>query len=204
MKKVLAGLLLCLVAALAGAAIAWKLARTEPRLPDAPALMLRIRESARLETLDVTLYKKIDFSPDPRAPRGLWDGVAQWARYSLKPPRGKAIVFARAHLGLDLGKLDARTLRVSGRRVQVVLPQPQVSVELLPAETEVIGSDLDSAETAELFALAKSAFAREVEADLALRERANESARRTLRALFFPLGFTEVDFVDSLPQAAVQ
>jgi hypothetical protein len=204
MKKVLAGLLLCLVAALAGAAIAWKLARPDPRLPDAPALVLRIREVARLETLDVTLYKKIDFSPDPHASRGFWDGVAQWARFSLKPPRGKAIVFARAHLGIDLGKLDARALRVSGRRVQVVLPQAKVSVELLPAETEVVGSNLDSAETAELFALAKSAFAREVEADLALRGRANESARRTLRALFFQLGFSEVDFVDSLPQAAVQ
>src|SRR5258708_34809606 len=133
MRKILGGLLLWLVAALAGAAIAWKLARPEPRLPDAPALVLRIREVARLETLDVPLYKKIDFSPDPHASRGFWDGVTQWARFSLKPPRGKAIVFARAHLGVDLGKLDARSLRVSGRRVPAGAPPHPVAGEMLPS-----------------------------------------------------------------------
>src|SRR5258708_4546710 len=145
MRKILGGLLLCLVAALAGAASAWELARPEPRLPDAPALVLRIREVARLETLDVTLYKKIDFSPDPHASRGFWDGVTQWARFSLKPPRGKAIVFARAHLGVDLGKLDARSLRVSGRRVPVGLAASPGGGEVLPVEAGGGGRDLRSA-----------------------------------------------------------
>jgi len=98
-----------------------------------------------------------------------------------------------------------RARRLAGATVHDVTCSVGAELAALRAQASyVVGSDLDSAETAELFALAKSAFAREVEADLALRERANESARRTLRALFFPLGFTEVDFVDSLPQAAVQ
>ncbi len=204
MRKPAALLAACALSVALGAFVAWRLGHAGKDLPDAPALILRVREVARLETLDVTLYKKVVFAPDPVPSQSLWDGLAQWARYSLKPPRGKAIVFAHAHLGVDLARLDERSLRVSGRRVEVVLPQPQVNVELLPSETEVIGSNLDSAETAQLFALAREAFTRQVEADGALRERALESARRALRALFFQAGFTEVVFPDSLPRAAVQ
>jgi len=40
-----------------------------------------------------------------------------------------------------------------------------VKVELRPAETEIIGSNLDSKETAELFERARTAFEREVAAD---------------------------------------
>src|SRR5438067_163974 len=59
----LAALLLAFVL---GAALVWHFTHREPRLPDAQALVLKIREVARLETLDVSLYKKIDFSPDPQ------------------------------------------------------------------------------------------------------------------------------------------
>jgi hypothetical protein len=204
MRKPAAILAACALSVALGAFIAWRLGHAGKDLPDAPALVLRVREVARLETLDVTLYKKVNFAPDPAPTQSLWDGLAQWARYSLKPPRGKAIVFAHAHLSVDLARLDERSLRVSGRRVEVVLPRPEVNVELLPSETEVIGSNLDSAETAQLFALAREAFTRQVEADGALRERALESARRALRALFFQAGFTEVVFPESLPRAAVQ
>jgi hypothetical protein len=105
------------VAFVLGAGVVWHLQHKEPPLPDAPALILKVREVARLETLDVSLYRKVDFRPDPREAKTLWGSVAQWATYSVHPPRGKAIVFAVAHLGLDLRKLDADSLRVNGRRI---------------------------------------------------------------------------------------
>src|SRR5258705_682307 len=140
-----------MLAFLLGAGLAWHFAHREPRLPDTPALILKVREVARLETLDVSLYKKIDFSPDPREQATVWASLAQWASYTLRPPRGRAIVFAVAHLGLDLRKLDAQSLRVAGRRVEVGLPPGQTQGELRPAEGEIIGSKLNSGQTAPLF-----------------------------------------------------
>jgi hypothetical protein len=187
-----------LLAFVLGVTVAWNVLRREPRLPDAPALVLRIREVARLETLDVSLYKKIDFSPDPREQATVWASLAQWASYTLRPPRGRAIIFAVAHLGVDLRKLDLDGLRVSGRRVEVVLPRVQTQVELRPAETEVIGSNLDTAQTAQLLERARNAFEAEVSADRELQERARGSARQSLRSLFTGLGFTDVAFVEKL------
>jgi hypothetical protein len=71
-------------------------------------------------------------------------------------------------------------------------------VELLPAEAEIIGSNRDSAETAQLFAMAGEAFEREVQGDPALRARAVESAKRSLGALLGDLGL-RVEFVAELP-----
>jgi hypothetical protein len=187
-----------LLAFLLGAGLVWHFSHREARLPDAPALIVKIREVARLETLDVSLYKKIDFTPDPREQATVWGAVAQWASYSIRQPRGRAIVFAVAHLGLDLRKLDLDSLRVRGRRVEVVLPRVQTQVELRPAETEIIGSNLDSEQTAQLFERARNAFEAEVSADKGLQERARESARQSLRSLFAGLGFSEVAFVDKL------
>jgi hypothetical protein len=191
----------CLLAAALGAAIVWHFTHRETRLPDAPALIVKVREVARLSTLDVSLYKKIDFAPDPKPSASTWGDVVQWASYALRPPRGRAIVFAEAHLGMDLGRLDASSLRVSGRRVDVVLPRVDVQVELKPSETEIIGSNLDSAQTAELFERARVAFERDVSADERLKARARASAEQSLRALFIGLGFTDVRFVPELAQA---
>src|SRR5438132_4359026 len=83
-----------------GGLVVWHFTHRHPPLPDAPALILKIREVARLESLDVSLYKKIDFKPDPREEKTMWGAVAQWAAYSVRPPRGRAIVFAVAHLGI--------------------------------------------------------------------------------------------------------
>jgi hypothetical protein len=181
-----------------GAGVVWHLQHREPPLPDAPALILKVRQVARLETLDVSLYRKVDFRPDPQEAKTLWGSVAQWATYSVHPPRGKAIVFAVAHLGLDLRKLDARSLRVSGRRIEVVLPQVETKVELRPAETEIIGSNLDSAQTAQLFERARNAFEADASADKNLQARARSSAEQSLRSLFLGLGFSEVAFVEQL------
>ena len=197
MRNLLAVAALLLAFAL-GAGLVWHLSHREGRLPDAPALVLKIREVARLETLDVSLYKKIDFSPDPREQATVWASLAQWASYTVRPPRGRAIVFAVAHLGLDLRKLDTDSLRVTGRRVEVVLPRVQTEVELRPAEVEIIGSNLNSEQTAQLFERARNAFEAEVVADKVLQERARESARQSLRSLFVGLGFSEVAFVEKL------
>jgi hypothetical protein len=197
MKTVLA----LLLAFALGAAVVWHYAHRPAPMPDERALILRVREVARLQSLDVTLYKKVELAPDPREQGSLWSSVSQWATYAVHPPKGRAIIFAQAHLGLDLRKLDANGLRVEGRSVQVVLPKVETQVELLPAETEIIGSNLDSAQTAELFDKARLAFAAQVSADKGLQDRARESAQSTLRSLFTGLGFTQVTFVQQLPQA---
>lgn len=184
----------------AGAVLALRAvaARRSP-LPDPPAVAVKLREVARLEALDVTLYKKVSFAPEPEPAGSFWGDVAGWARYAFRAPHGKAIVFAEAHLGVDLARLDASRIQVSGREITIALPPIVTSVELRPGDTEVIGSNLDSAETAKLFDLAKQAFRREVEADRALQERARGSAERALRGLLFETGFERVTFVDALP-----
>jgi len=197
MRNLLAVLALVLSFAL-GALVAWQFAHREQPMPDAPALIVKIREVARLESLDVSLYRKIDFAPDPREEKTMWGAIAQWAAYTVRQPRGRAIVFAVAHLGVDLRKLDASGLQVSGRRVEVVLPRVQTSVEIKPAETEIIGSNLDSAQTAQLFEKAHTAFEADVSADRDLQQRARNSAEQSLRSLFTGLGFTEVEFVEKL------
>ena len=198
----LAALLLLALAAGAGLGLALRLGRGAPARPDPPAVVTAIREVARLETLDVQLYKKVAFTPEPTEAGSLWGDVAGWLRHTFRKPEGKAIVFADARLGLDLSRLDASKVRVDGPRVQVVLPPLEVRVALRPGETEVIGSNLDSTETARLLELAQRAFEREVEADQALRARARASAERQIRALLVTLGFTQVDFVDSLARSS--
>jgi hypothetical protein len=183
----------------AGFGLALRLGRRPAAPPDPPGVVTRVREVARLETLDVSLYKKVSFSPEPVEAESLWGDVAGWLRHTFRTPRGKAIVFADAHLSLDVSRIDERSVRVSGREVWIVLPPLQVTVELRPGETEVIGSNLDSAETARLLELARAAFEREVQADRALRERARASAERHVGALLAALGFAAVHFVDSLP-----
>jgi len=152
-----------------------------------------------LETLDVSVYKKVSFEPEPAPAGSFWADVLNWARYSLRPPRGKAIVFADVHLGFQFSKIDESNLRVAGSRIEVELPPLQAQVELKPGETEVIGSNLDSQQTAQLLELARVAFEREALADSKLRERARASAERSLRGLFFSMGFREVLFAYPRP-----
>lgn len=186
----------------AGVGLALRTGRRGPELPDPPAVATKIRDVARLETLEVSLYKKVSYAPEPAPADSLWGDVAGWLRHTLRTPRGKAIVFAIARLGLDLSRLDASAVRVRGREVFVLLPPVRVTVELRPDETEIVGSTLDSAETARLFELARRAFEREVEADGGLRERARASAERQIRALLVTLGFGDVHFVEALPGPA--
>ena len=77
----------------------------------------------------------------------------------------------------------------------------QAQVELRPGETEIISSNLDSAQTAQLLELARGAFEREVMADPALQAKARGSAERALTGLLLSLGFREVVFVDAVRPA---
>jgi hypothetical protein len=203
MVRLLVRVLLLAVALAAGAVGAFLWLRPKPpALPDTPALVTRVREVARLETLDVSLYKKVEFSPEPLATDSLWKDVVNWAAYTVRTPRGRAIVFADVHLGYDFGQLDGTSMRVQGQRVDVALPPLEVKVELKPGETEIIGSNLDSAQTALLLEKAREAFEREVKSDPRLQEKARRSAENTLRVLFLSLGFREVNVVDRLPPVA--
>ena len=179
-------------------AVLWVEHRSRPSPPDGPTIITRMREVARLETLDVTLYKKISFAPDPEPASSVWGDLFNFVRHTIHAPKGRAIVFADVHLGLDLSKLGADQVRVRGEQVEVVLPRVQVKVELRPGETEIIDSNLDSDQTAKLFELAKDAFENEAKADRALQDKARLSAERSLRALLITLGFREVRFVEAL------
>lgn len=199
----LSRVLTVLLGAALGAVGVWLVLRpAAPSLPDTPSVVQQMRDVARLETLDVALYKKVAFSPEPQATDAMWKDVLNWAAYAIRNPHGRAIVFADAHLGFDFQRFDTSNLRVSGTRVYVVLPPLEVKVELRPGETEVIDSNLDSAQTAQLLEKARQAFEQEVRADSRLRQRARDSAERSLRALLLTLGYREVLFVESLPTAS--
>lgn len=200
MRYLLIVLALC-VSAVAGAGVAWRLATAPPpRFLDSASVVTQMREVARLETLDVVLYKKVSLTPGAEPAEGVWGKVWSWARHTLRSPSGKAIVFADAHLGLDLGQLDVGRVLVRADGIWVALPPIRSTIELRPGETEVIGSNLDTAETAQLFEAAREAFAHDVAADQALQKRARAAAERALEALLVRLGFREIHFVDALPR----
>lgn len=202
MRRLLRTLLIALALGLGAGAGSMLIARAFPArrpVPDPPSVVTQVREVAELETLHVSLYKKVTFAPDPSEADTFWGDVAGWLRFTFNEPRGKAIVFADAHLGLDLARLDVRSLRVEGRTVEVTLPPVKVEVVLKPGDTEVIGSNLDSAQTAHLFELARVAFEREVAADTTLRDRARASAERAIRGLLLSAGFDEVRFTEGPP-----
>lgn len=189
------------VAGLAAALWLWRAGAHRPprHPPDPPSLIEKVREVARLETLDVTLYKKVDFEPDPEPPSSLPAQIAQWASWTASPPHGKAIVFADVHVGFDLAHLDASSIRSEGRVIWMVLPPTVTTVEMKPGDTEVVSSNLDSAGTAKLLEKAKWEIATDVEKDGTLQLRARDSAERALRAVFLSTGYREVRFVDALP-----
>jgi hypothetical protein len=200
MRKLLVVFCLGVIAGI-GAIVASRFVNLRPPSVAEPALVLRMREVARLETLDLTLYRKIDFAPDPKSAPGLWSELATWVRYSVHPPQGKVIVFAEAHVGIDLARLGAQGLRVQGGTIYMVSPPLRVTIELRPAETEVIASSLDSAETAELLEKARAAFQHDVEQDVLVMQKARGAAERALTALVRELGYSELRLVEALPAA---
>jgi hypothetical protein len=185
----------------AGAVLAWRfLSPARPPPPDPPAVVEKVRQVARLETLEVSLYKKITFAPEPVEAASIWGDLAGWLRHTVARPQGKAIVFAVARLGLDVRQLQPGDVEVRGREVAIRLPPLEVVIELKPGETEIIGSNLDSAETARLLELAKAAFQREVMADRGLQQRARAAAEQALSALLLRAGLEKVEFVGEPPR----
>lgn len=186
----------------AGAVLAGRFLRpSRPPPPDAPAVVERIRQVARLEALQVSLYKKVSFAPDPAPADSIWGDLAGWLRHVLARPQGRAIVFAEARVGVDVSRLGPGSVELRGRDCFVVLPPLEVVVELKPGETEIIGSNLDSADTARLLELAKQGFERQVAADPALRRRARAAVEQALSALLLRAGLDRVEFVERLPSA---
>ncbi|MBI5493604.1 MAG: DUF4230 domain-containing protein [Deltaproteobacteria bacterium] len=187
-------------AALGAGAVVGLLAREPPTQPvpqgDLRPVVDRIREVARLETLSVGLHRKVTYEPAvPKADSTLRD-LANWAAHEVRPHRGRAIVFADAHLSVDLRRVDARA---AGRTVFVVLPDVVTRVELRPLETEVFDSNLEPAEQQVMMHQALVEMQSAVRQDAALRRRALESAQQSLRAFLVGAGFQDVRFVDALP-----
>jgi hypothetical protein len=137
----------------------------------------------------------VSFAPEPEPAASVWGDVLNFVRDAIAKKQGRAIVFADVSLGLDLSKLTPDQLRTKGDVVEMALPPLKAQVSLRPEETEIIDSNLDSAQTAKLFELAKNAFEREVEGDAKLQARARASAERQVRALLITAGFREVVFV---------
>ena len=100
-----------------------------------------------------------------------------------------------------MARLGPEAVELRGRECFIVLPPTEVAVELKPGDTEVIGSNLDSADTARLLELAKRAFEREVQADRALQGRARLAVEQALAALLLRVGLDRVEFVERLPSA---
>ena len=183
------------------AAHAWVGARG-PGQNDGPALVLRMREVARLTALDVELHQKVTFTPDPPPSRGLAHDVAAFLKDAVRPDEGTAIVFGTAHLGVDLARLDESAVHTHGDVVEIVLPPLVAHVEVLPEDTEIVRSNLDSAQTGALLEVARERMERAVEGDRALQERARAATKAALTALFQAAGFATVRFVDALPGIA--
>lgn len=179
----------------------WSMTRThvpDRHLPDGPTLVEKVREVARLQTLDVRTYKKLTYEVDPPQSESILRGVASWISYTADPPVGRAIVFADVHIGFDLSRIDENSLLVEEDVVTIVLPPLVTTVEVRPGETEVVASNLDSQQTAELLDRGKWAIQADVARDPVLAERARESARASLTTLLTTAGFREVRFVESL------
>jgi hypothetical protein len=74
----------------------------------------------------------------------------------------------------------------------VKLPDAEVEASLLPAETEIVSSNLDSAQTAQLLDQAEGQLRLAVAGDAGLRRRAHEAAIRSVSGLLTALGFKDI------------
>lgn len=165
--------------------------------PDPHTVVERIRDVARLETLQALVYRKVVFEETPRKADSTWDDLANWVKTQVRPVRGKAIVFGTAHVQLDV---PAMQTRMDGHTVFIVLPGVKSHVELHPEETEVmLNENLAPEDLGQLMNVAKLQMQRDVDHDVKLRARALEGARNALRSMLAEAGLTDVRFVDALP-----
>jgi hypothetical protein len=159
-----------------------------------PTVLERLRSVSRLQVLDATVSRKVTLRPDPTVQPTLGRSLWQWARYTVAPPEGVAQVGATAHFSLDLSKLDAAAVEVEGDAVQVLLPEPELAVELSPGSTQVFHSNLDSEQTTQLLAQAQTELNASLAHDPKLLDAAKESSRRAMGALLRNFGFKQIRF----------
>jgi hypothetical protein len=185
-----------LLGALALGVAWWKVraAFTAAALPDPPALVEKVKEIARLETLEVHLSKTVGYVPDPPVGESFVGQVLTWVRTTVAPREGRALVYATVHVGIDVNRLDSQAIRRTGDVLELVLPNLVATVELEPERTEILRSNLDAAQTAELFAKAKRELGADVDLDRGLHERARAAAEASLRRFLLTAGFREVRF----------
>ena len=169
--------------------------------PPSPTVIERLRAVSRLQVLDVTVTRKVTLLPEPVDQPTVTSALVQWARFAVAPPSGTALVAAEAHFAIDLALLQPEAVQVTGDRVEISLPETEVSVELTPGQTEVLASNLDSQQTTALLAKAQTEFAHSIAQDPRLKEKARISAERSLGALVLALGFKEVRFNQRSPSA---
>lgn len=180
----------------------YMLRSSAPRPPDGPIVVERMRDVARLETLDVTLHEVIHFQPDPAYSDSTLKMAFAFAKEQLNlHDRGTAVVFAVAHIGFDLSKLTPEHVRIQGGQVTVQLPPLSTQVELLPDQTLVVESNLSSQQTMQLLDVAKKRFEARMLQDARVKDRARASSERALRAMLITLGYQQIEFVDQLPAA---
>lgn len=168
--------------------------RRDPE-PDPAAMIERLREIARLETLEVHVSKTVSYVPDPPPPKSLAEDVLTWATWTISPREGRAIVSATGRIGLDVARLEVSS--IGAGVVLVRLPRLVTTIELDPGATEIIRSNLDSMQTALLFEKGVRAVAFEIDRDARLHERARESAKTALERVLRAAGAREVRFVDA-------
>lgn len=168
--------------------------------PEPGALVERVKEVARLQTLEVHLSTTVEHVPDPKIAPTFAGQVVSWVAYNLRAKKGRALVSGVARLSLDLSQLDASAFHFTKDRVTLVVPPVRTSVDIDLERTQIVASNLNSAETAELFEKGRRSLVMQVERNEVLQQRARASAQNALRTLLTGLGFREVVFVDSFDE----
>ena len=155
---------------------------------DQPAIVQRIQKLQRLESVKYTLEKVVTGERQSR-----------FLPQSLAGERILLVVHGEVFAGVDLGKLKASDVHVSGKQVQITLPRAEIfSTRLDNNQTRVY-----SRETG-LLVQADPNLESEVRADAerqiqqaaltdGILENASTNARVTVAALVQALGFSDVE-----------
>lgn len=162
------------------------------RPPPAPLYLDTVRDVLSLEVLEVQMHRRVGFEPDPKPDQKLGAQLLAWAKESLAPEKGEAVVFATARYFVDVSRLRESALRLEGRTAEFEMPRVSVVVELLPEETILLRSTLGPGGETQLLARAKLLFEDAARSNPRLMDRARANAERAARELFLRSGYDEV------------
>ena len=156
-----------------------------------PAVVMKIQQLQRLQTVVYTLEKIVSGSQDtPYLPR------------LLAGDRILLIVHGEVTAGIDLAALDASNLKVAGETIELRLPEPTVfSTRIDNAKTRVFSREtgLLVRPDPDLESVARREAERQIRQaaiDGGILAAANTNARATLTMLLQGLGFKSVQFDD--------